>query len=99
MELVMPFRNTCTICGKEIKQGDPVYAKNMDAVIAGKGMCEECGAPKPTVIANPVPAPEPLPIPPPEPMPVVPPEAEPGPIRPPANAGPAHPKPPQRGKR
>lgn len=51
-KLKMPFRNTCAACGAVIEQGAEVYAKDMNAVVSGSGICPKC-----------LPEPEPVPVP------------------------------------
>jgi len=41
-EFAMPADNTCAICGGEIKQGEPVFAKSLNQVVAGQGICKKC---------------------------------------------------------
>ena len=44
-EFKMPFANSCSGCGKQIEQGEPVFAEHRDQVVSGGGMCTECARP------------------------------------------------------
>ena len=41
-EFVMPGVNTCAKCAAEIQQGEPVFARNLNQVVAGQGICKKC---------------------------------------------------------
>jgi gamma-glutamyl:cysteine ligase YbdK (ATP-grasp superfamily) len=41
-EFVMPVANTCAKCAAEIQQGEPVFAKDLNQVVAGQGLCKKC---------------------------------------------------------
>lgn len=46
IKLKMPYRNSCSKCGKILVQGEECYAENQDEVLAGKAVCKSCAFPK-----------------------------------------------------
>lgn len=51
----MPIRNSCTVCGAILEQGDPVFAENYDQVKSGRGNCAKCAGVEPEDDSAPAP--------------------------------------------